>query len=79
MLRINFSTFGMLNTGAITNITIDAKGTNTSTVSAVRLYYTGSDATFSTAIQLGSITTGPVGGEYVFTINQTLPHGANNF
>ena len=79
MLRINMNTRGMLNPAAVTNITIDAKGTTTTSVSAAKLYYTGDEGNFSPTNLLGTITAGPTGTDYVFTLNQTSPHGNNYF
>jgi len=79
MLRINFNTAGMINTSALTTINIDAKGTDLTSVSSVKLYFTGDASSFTNPTLLGTITSGPVGDQYIFTINQNLLHGNNNF
>jgi len=79
MLKVNISTKGMLNPAALTSISFNAKNTNLTEVSSVRLYYTADNSSYTNPTLLGTITTGPVANNYTFNINVTLPNGSNNF
>jgi hypothetical protein len=59
ILRTAIRTRGMLNTGNLTTITFDAKGTTSTHISAARLYFTDDDDTFNATNLVGTITTGP--------------------
>lgn len=78
MLKVKVTTLGQLNRN-ISQFVFSTLGTkNTNAIAAAKLYYSGADSLFSSALQFGSAVTNP-NGNFTFTGSQSLLAGSNYF
>jgi subtilisin-like proprotein convertase family protein len=79
IIRLEVTTQGATDPLSLTSITFNTNGTtNTSDITAARVFYTGTSSTFSTSTQFGSSFSNP-SGTFTITGNQTLSPGTNYF
>ncbi len=79
IIRLEVTTQGAADPLTLTSITFNTNGTtSTSDISAARVYYTGTSATFSTSTQFGSTVLNP-SGSFTVAGSQTLSAGTNYF
>ncbi len=79
ILGIQVVTSGPLNPISATSFTLNTNGTTSaSDLTSAKLYYSGTNNTFSTASQFGTAVTNP-NGTFTFTGNQALSEGTNYF
>lgn len=79
MYVVNVSTLNALNPFSVSSITVNPLTQNIANIDSVKIFYTGSSATFSTATQFGSAIGSVTSGANAIAGTQTLGVGNNYF